>query len=282
MYPMNKLIVLLLTLSASWMHALEIKGFPPDESILYKVVGDTEFKLHIFYPKGHQPTDKRPGIVFFFGGGWVSGSPSQFFPHCRHLASRGMVAMSAEYRVRSRNQTTPKECVKDGKSAVRWIRRNAGKLGIDPDQILAGGGSAGGHVAAATGTLDGFDEEGEDLNISARPAALVLFNPVFDNGPGGYGHKRVKDYWEDISPMHNLDKETPPTMVLLGTEDDLIPVSTAETYKAKMEALGVRCDLHLYEGRKHGFFNLGRGFYEKPLQDMDDFLVSLGYLDALK
>lgn len=271
--------VALFSLSA---HALKIEGFKPDKSLVYKQTAETELKLHVFYPDGHKASDQRPAIVFFFGGGWVGGSPSQFFPHCDYLASRGMVAMSAEYRVRSRNQTTPRECVKDGKSAVRWIRKHADPLGIDAEQILAGGGSAGGHVAAATGTLDGFDEEGEDPAISSRPAALVLFNPVFDNGPAGYGHERVKNYWKAISPMHNIDKTTPPTVVFLGTKDTHIPVATAEEYKRRMENLGLRCDLYLYQDQPHGFFNLGRGYYEETLEDMDRFLVSLGYLPEVE
>jgi len=171
--------VLLMTAWSFPAYSLEIKGFIPDESLEYKTIGETRLKLHIFKPDVHKPSDKRPAIVFFFGGGWNSGSPSQFYPHCKYLASRGMVAMSAEYRVKSRNNTTPRECVKDGKSAVRWIRQRAEELGIDPGRIAAGGGSAGGHVAAATGTTRGFEEEGEDLRISSSPDALVLFNPVF-------------------------------------------------------------------------------------------------------
>jgi len=135
--------VALCTLSA---YALEIKGFEPSKEVLYKAVGETELKLHVFTPEGHRASDKRPAIVFFFGGGWNGGSPSQFYPHCDYLASRGMVAAAAEYRVKSRNKTTPRECVKDGKSAVRWLRQHAGELGIDPKRVAAGGGSAGGHV----------------------------------------------------------------------------------------------------------------------------------------
>ena len=270
---------LLLLWPAFSVHALKIEGFTPDESIVYKTIGEDELKLHVFYPENHnKKTDKRPAIVFFFGGGWVGGNPSQFFPHCQHLASRGMVAISAEYRIRSRHQTTPKECVKDGKSAIRWIRKNAPELGIDPNSIVAGGGSAGGHVAAATGTLKGFEEEGEDLSISSRPNALVLFNPVFDNGPGGYGHDRVKDYWEAFSPLHNINKNTPPTIVLAGTEDRYVPAETFKAFQRRMQATGLRSELHLYEGQQHGFFNRGRGFYEQPLMDMDRFLVSLGLL----
>ena len=229
----------------------------------------------MFYPKGHNPQkDKRPAIVFFFGGGWNGGNPGQFRPHCQYLASRGMVAMSADYRVKSRQGTSPFECVKDGKSAVRWIRAHAKKLGIDPKRLAAGGGSAGGHVAAATGTVPGLDEEGEDLTVSSKPNALVLFNPVYDNGPKGYGHSRVADRYKEISPFHNLRKGSPPTIVFLGDKDSLIPVSTAEAYKKKMEVVGSRSELRIYAGQPHGFFNQGRkgGYYEKTVLEMDKFL----------
>lgn len=253
----------------------------PDKMLTYKKIGATELKLHVFNPQDHKPSDTRPAIVFFFGGGWNTGKPSQFYPHCAYLASRGMVAMSAEYRVRLRNKTTPLECVKDGKSAVRWIRQHAKELGIDPTRIAAGGGSAGGHVAAATGTTKGLEEEGEDEKVSSCPNAMALFNPVYDNGPDGYGHSRVKEYWKEISPMHNISKDTPPTIVFLGTKDNLIPVTTAVEYKRRMEDKGRRCDLHLYEGQPHGFFNYGRvDSYSKTVIEMDRFLSSLGYIQG--
>ena len=174
-----------------------------------------------------------------------------------------MVAISADYRVKSRQGTSPFECVKDGKSAVRWIRANAKKLGVDPDRLAAGGGSAGGHVAAAAGNLPGLEEEGEDLSISSKPDALVLFNPVYDNGPKGFGHSRVAARYKEISPLHNLRKGSPPTIVFLGDKDTLVPVSIAETYKKKMEEAGSRSELRVYAGQPHGFFNQGRkgGYY---------------------
>lgn len=252
----------------------------PDELRTYKNVGDVELKLHVFYPEGHQKSDRRAAIVFFFGGGWVGGSPSQFYPQSEYLAERGMVAISVEYRVRSKHGTTPLECVKDGVSAVRWVRSHAKELGIDPGRIASGGGSAGGHVAAATAIDRGIVEDGEDETVSARPDALVLFNPVYDNGPKGYGHDRVRDYWEKISPMHNLDKNTPPTIVFLGTKDRLIPVETAEKYRDLMQEAGVRSELHLYEGQGHGFFNPSKSkeSYRKTVKQMDEFLTSLGFL----
>ncbi|MGY8657539.1 MAG: alpha/beta hydrolase [Verrucomicrobiales bacterium] len=254
-----------------------VLGAPqPDLVKIYKKVGGHELKLHIFNPDGHKAGDQRPAIVFFFGGGWNGGSPTQFYPQSEYLASRGMVAISAEYRVKNRHKTSPLECVKDGNSAIRWVRAHAGELGIDPKKIAAGGGSAGGHVAAAIGTTKGIVEEGEDPTVSSRPDALVLFNPVFDNGPKGYGHDRVKAYWKKISPFHNLDKTTPPTIVFLGTKDKLIPVATGEKYRDTMKGLGARCDLHLYDGEPHGFFNKSK--YHETVFEADRFLASLGFL----
>lgn len=258
---------------------LEFRGAEPH---LYKTVGDVKLYLYVFSPPKHRPTDRRAAAVFFFGGGWVSGTPKQFEDHARYLASRGMVAIVADYRVRNRHKTTPFECVQDGKSAVRWVRAHANKLGIDSDRIAAGGGSAGGHVAAATGNVPGLEEPGEDRTISAKPNALLLFNPVFDNGPQGYGYKRVKARYKEISPMHNLRKGAPPTIVFLGDQDKLIPVSTAKAYQQKMQAVGSRCDLHVYKGQPHGFFNRRRSakHYRLTVLAMDRFLASLGYLDG--
>lgn len=254
----------------------------PTTTVEYKTTPQGVLKLHVFNPADHKASDKTPAIVFFFGGGWVGGSPSQFYDQCAYLASRGMVAISAEYRVKKAHKTTPKECVKDGKSAVRWIRAHAKELGINPDKLAAGGGSAGGHVAAATGTLSKFEEEGEDAEVSSRPNALVLFNPVYDNGPKGYGHDRVKAYWKDISPMHNISKTTPPTIVFLGEKDKLIPVSVAKAYQKSMADLGIRSDLHTYPNQPHGFFNKSRSAesYVDTVQKADIFLESLGYLSG--
>ena len=177
---------------------------------------------------------------------------------------------------------TPDVCLKDAKAAIRWIRQHAKDLHIIPDSLAAGGGSAGGHLAAAAGSCPGFEHEGEDLSVSSRPAALVLFNPVYDNGPKGYGHKRVKDYWKAFSPRHNISEATPPTIVFLGDKDNLVPVSTAEAYKADMSKAGVKSELYIYENQKHGFFNKGRcsdEIYASLINRMDTFLTELGYLE---
>jgi len=100
----------------------------PDKKVTYKTVDGVELKLHCFNPQGLKPSDQRPAIVFFFGGGWTGGTPKQFYEQARFLAGRGVVAMSAEYRIRRQHKTTPFECVKDGKSAIRWVRQHANEL----------------------------------------------------------------------------------------------------------------------------------------------------------
>ncbi len=250
----------------------------PDEVIVYKTIGNVSLSLHIFNPPNHSKDNKTPAIVFFHGGAWNGGAPSHFYRQSAYLAARGMVAISAQYRVKKKHDTTPAESVKDAKSAMRFVRSKARELGINPNMLAAGGGSAGGHIAAATGTIDGFNEDTDDLNISVRPNALVLFNPVYDNSQKGYGYNRVKDFWKEISPHHNLDKNTPPTVVFFGTEDKFISVEMAQHYKAMMEKYGVRSDLFLYEGQPHAFFNKAR--FNETVYEADKFLTSLGYLQG--
>jgi acetyl esterase/lipase len=259
-----------------------IEEIKPDSTVIYKTINNLELELHFFFPPNHQMTDKKPAIVFFHGGGWKNGKPAQFYMQCKYLASRGMVAMSAQYRTRKYNGTTPKECVKDGKSTMRWIRKHATQYGINPNLLAAGGGSAGGHIAAATATLDGFNEEGEDTSVSCIPNALVLFNPVINNSSEGYGYDRVKPYWKEFSPHHNLHIGTPPTIFIVGTEDKLVKRNIAKQYKNKMEELGLRCDLIIYEGANHGFFNKKKNEekHYQSLVDADRFLISLKYLNG--
>jgi acetyl esterase/lipase len=252
----------------------------PDKTIPFKETPQGELRLHIFNPPGIEKGQKRPAIIFFFGGGWNSGSPEQFYGQAGYLAKRGMVAIAAEYRTRKSHSTDPRACVMDAKSAMRWVRKRAHRFGIDPNRIAAGGGSAGGHLAAATATLTAFDEPDEDVEISCKPQALILFNPVFDNSEAGYGYDRVKDYWQDFSPMNNLYKGLPPTIIFLGTNDDLIPVATAKEYQRIMKENGDRCELVLYKDQPHGFFNTAK--YKETVAEMDKFLVSLGWLKPLK
>ena len=236
-------------------------------------------KLYIYHSEGKKKHN-NPAIVFFFGGGWNSGSPKQFEPQAKYLAKYGMSVVLADYRTKNNAGTTPKEALMDAKSAMRFLKINAISLGIDPEKILAGGGSAGGHLAAATAFCGNINHPKDDLSVSSVPKALILFNPVIDNSLEGYGFNSVKDYYEDFSPMHNIKKNAPPTIFFLGTEDNIISVETAQKFKEKMKTVGARCDLFLYPGQKHGFFNSQhKKYFEKTMVETVTFLKSLGYID---
>ena len=258
----------------------------------YKEASQTELKLWVFQSEKQTKGGKRPAIVFFFGGGWKGGTPAQFEKQCQYLASRGMVAITADYRVSSRHETKATACVEDGKSAVRWIRQNASKLGIDRDKVAAGGGSAGGHVAAAIATIDGLESQGEDLDISSRPDALALFNPAVSLDNIGKEFimpeekkanlpDRVGTSPRKLSPYHHLDKNLPPTIIFHGTKDEAVPFVTVRLFQEKASGLGLSCKLVSFPGKPHGFFNWGR-FENKPfIQSMlktDLFLTKLGWL----
>ena len=247
--------------------------------VVYKQIDTVTLSLDIYYPPERDMATDYPAMIFFFGGGWKGGSVAQFEPHARYFSSRGIICILADYRVESRQKTSPFKSLNDAKSAIRFIRRNAARFKIDTGKIIASGGSAGGHLAAATALVSEFNEPGEDLSVSCVPNAMVLFNPVIDNGPAGYGHERIRDAYKDFSPLHNISAGAPPTIFFLGTNDKLIPVETAKYFKKAMEKVGSRCDLFLYEGQPHGFFNFrNREYYDKTVLETDRFLMSLGYL----
>lgn len=272
-----RLVSVVLALSLSVAFAQD-RSFKPDKQIVYKSFDKDPLELNVFLPADWKASDRRPGIVFFFGGGWVGGTPTQFYPHSRYLASRGMVAISAQYRTRNSHGTSPFECVADGKSAVRWMREHAAELGIDPERVAAGGGSAGGHVAATTGVIDGLEEEGENMSVSSKPNALVLYNPATDLS----GVERLGDRALEVSPLQHVSKGDPPTIVFHSRDDQTVPYESAVAFCEAMNAAGNQCELVSFDGRPHGFFNYTRSrvAYKTTVWHMDRFLASLGYLEG--
>lgn len=248
--------------------------------LLYKQIDTVKLNMLVYEPVDFKKEKKYPSIVFFFGGGFSTGKITQFEIFAQHYASKGMVAILVDYRVKTRQGTTPFESLKDAKSALRYVRKNAGTLGIDTQKIVISGGSAGGDLSAACYTNETVNEEGDDLKISPKPNALVLFNPVIDNSSEGWGYNMFKERYLEFSPLHNIRKGFPPTIFFLGTKDKLIPISTAELFKQKIESVGGRCDLFLYKDQEHGFFNQ-TVFHEDILSKTDAFLQSIGYLNYL-
>lgn len=215
------------------------------EKILYKKTPQEDMYLYLLRPlsKTNKPL---PAIVYFTGGGWVNGDVEGQIPNPAWFRDKGIIGIEADFRVKSRHGTSPMECIQDAKSAIRYVRAHAKELGIDPNRIIAAGGSAGGHIAACT-FIDGGDTQGEDLKIRSRPNALVLHNPVLGEGFG----KEFFDVHPEFSPILNVKKGWPPTIISNGTKDKTTPYEAAEKFTQLMKQAGNICELISVKGADH-------------------------------
>lgn len=250
--------------------------------VVYKQTPEGELKLHFFLPPKAEIglAVQKPCVVFFFGGGWKSGSYLQFVPQAKYLASRGLITACADYRILSLHKTLPDKAVEDAKSAIRWVRSHADEWGIDPTQIIAAGGSAGGHLAACTALVKAYDAPGESA-VSSIPNALVLFNPAMNiatlhkERAGSSTSAFTLEMAESITPNSFLTKETPPAIIFFGTDDKL--KLGADEYLQQARELGLKAEMWTAEGQPHGFFNR-EPWLQVTAHRMDLFLTSLGYL----
>jgi len=249
----------------------------------YKKVNGIRLNAYAFNPEGHSVGDKRPCAIFFFGSGWDNGVVTQFAPHCVYLASRGMVGFVVEYRVSAKHGSTPTEAMADARSVVRWVRMNAEALGVDPDRIAGAGASAGAHVILSSAMIEGVEEPGEDRSVNPSPNALVLFSPVVDISPAGFGVDRFSDkkLANYVSPLRHVEKGLPPSVIFHGKSDRVIPAKGIRKFWKKMQRKGNHCELFEYDGQGHGFFNFNVNFqfYEATIAAMDRFFVDLGYME---
>lgn len=252
--------------------------------IVYKQTDSRPLTLSYIYPEEYITGTNLPTIIFFFGGGWNNGSPDKFLQQALFLSRKGMISVLADYRTKNRDGVIPSVCVSDAKSAMRYLKSHATEFGVDTCRIVASGGSAGGHLAVATAVIKSFDDSQDDLSISSVPSALVLFNPVIDNGPvGGYGYERVKDYYAEFSPAHNIKSHMPPTLIMIGNRDHLIPISTILRFQEEMTEKGNVCQVSIFSSQKHGFFNFRDNkenpYFELTMDTMVAFLKSLRFID---
>jgi acetyl esterase len=274
---------------------LHINGSKP---FIYKTVGGTELRLHVFSPAGHAPGSRSAAAVFFYGGGWVFGDIRRYQTQATHLALRGMVTVLVDYRVRCRHGSTIMDEVADAKSAMRWVRGHANELGIDPSRIAAVGSSAGGQLAAAAALISDFDDPA-DPAVDPRPNALVLYNPALDLASPAALQKvqallgnAVADHAHELSPFDHLDRGLPPTIVFQGTADELVSPATAEAFCKRARAAKAQCDVVLYSGAPHGFTEIWLGLESPALglkterwaadtsRRTDVFFTKLGWLSA--
>ncbi len=254
--------------------------------------------VHYFEPVSPRVPGSNPCFIFIHGGGWKSGTPAEPYRWCRYLAEHGVSAFSVNYQLSNeKNGIKPTQCLMDAKTAFRWVRANAERFGIDPNRIAAGGPSAGGHLSTALATIDGYDHSGDELSVSCRPDLLLLVSPVMDNGPGGYGNGwdesisnkkekdyRVKDFWREFSPVHNLNNELPDSLVLMGDSDPLISLGAVEKFGKAVIASGSDFEWFVFPGKGHGLFAQNKSYLTPELVHIyyawHAFLSEHGYLDT--
>lgn len=250
------------------------------EKIVYKSTPHGDLVLYVRKPADWRPEDRRAAILFFFGGGWNGGSPTQFGPQAVYFAERGMVTFCADYRVKSRQGVTPDICVQDARSAMRYLRKHAGDLGIDPARIVASGGSAGGHLALCCAFIEGVDDPEDDPDLSPIPNAVVAFNPVTNVADSDRARSRMPDQDTalSISPRHHLRTGAPPLLIFIGTRDPFY--DSVVDFVAEAGRLDNHVELCIDEGQPHGYFNRSP-WLERTTLRTEAFLVSLGYIETV-
>ncbi len=248
----------------------------------YKTAPQGDLRVNLYFPPRWRKADRRPAIIFFFGGSCATGSPVQFASTAEYFATRGLVAASAEYRIESIHHTPPQACAEDAKSAIRWLRMNAPRLGIDRTRVIAGGGSSGASIAAFAAYNTTFEPKDEDASVSSKPDALVLVNPAF-GFPDRMTPEQAAAAEGPIGAFITSWKVTkggPPAILFFGTEDPL--QEKALDFARQVIAAGTRAEFYTAEGQKHGFFNRSDTsvWHALVLRQIDLFLASLGYLQG--
>jgi acetyl esterase len=224
------------------------QNLSPDIRI-YKTIGDTKLKAHIFTPSGLAKSKLRAAIILLHGGGWNAGSPEWTYDDAKHYAGLGMVAIAGEYRLSDQKSVTPLEAMADARDLIRWVRQNAPDLAIDPHRVAVYGVSAGGHLATAAAV---FPHQ-EESKISSIPDALLLLSPAASI---------VNDHWpqillgtraevKDISPAENIKQPLPPMIIVEGAADTETPLVAVQSFCERAKQIGGSCELHVYPGLGH-------------------------------
>lgn len=263
---------------SSQLHAVELFRNPaPDSTYIYKQINNKKLHLDVYEPENAKtPGASRPAIVFFHGGSWNTGNKNSFASKAAYIAEQsGAIAITVEYRVKSRDKTTPHAAVQDAMSAMRWVRQEAEKLGIDPNRIAAGGGSAGGQLALATALLD-RQPPYNTSSISAKPDAIFLYSPVLETKNW---EKMFNKKLRSISPMRQLKDPLPPTIIFQGTGDKTTPIETAINFVNRAKQKGSQnVQLRKFQGKGHGFYNDTEEQMKDVFNQTRDFMAEIGWI----
>jgi acetyl esterase/lipase len=250
---------------------------PGAEAFVYRELEPEPLRLFVVKPQGWNPTDRRPALLFFFGGGWTTGTPRNSIDWARFAAKNGMVGIAPDYRTKGRHDTSPLSSVADSRAALAWVQAHAAELGIDPAHIVVGGNSAGGHVALWTALTRNPPGSSVQESPALKPAALILFSTVSDTSPQtGYTPQRFSEHATALSPVHQLEENMPPVLAFHGDADTLVPLAQAVALREKLVAEGNTCELIIVPGGSHNFDRDLPEWQEKSRDLVVQFLARRG------
>lgn len=254
--------------------------FEPD--IEYLETGRSE-RADLYLPAGLPAGGRAPAVVIIHGGGWTGGDKraAREINIGTNLALRGYVGMSINYLLAAGGNPTWPTNLHDCKTAVRWLRKNAGWLRVDPDRIGVIGGSAGGHLAAmlaVTGPDDGLDPTEPYGEYSCRvQCAVDLYGPADllrrgDTKMLGKTRAEAPELYRAASPTTYADASDPPILILHGTVDKTVDLEQSELLAEALKRAGARHELVIVEGAPHTFH------LEPKQRDLRPLV--LGFFDA--
>src|SRR4051812_10808328 len=232
------------------------------KDVVFGTGGGQELRCDVYRPEGPGPF---PAVVLLHGGAWKMGDRSVMEGFGTRLAAHGFVGVASQYRLLPSSPWPA--AIEDAKAAIRWTRASAASLGVDPERIAVLGRSAGGHLALlAAGTPDLPDLEGDGGHgdVSSAVAAVVgIFPPTtFSVGARTRGATPATALLGDspneegarlASPLAHVTPSFPPTFLLHGTGDRVVPPSASLVLYEALVASGVPVELHLYAEQPHGF-----------------------------
>jgi acetyl esterase/lipase len=233
-----------------------------ENDVVFGTGGGRELRCNIYRPPDQRPN--APAVLLVHGGGWAQGDRSQLHGYGILLGRVGYLCVACEYR-RSGESKWPAQ-IHDVKAALRWMRANAGELGIDPEKIAVSGNSAGGHLALIVGgtpNLPEFEGEGGNASVSTDVAAVIAFYAPaalsrVAGDPDGtlkalMGEHPTTEAMRGVSPVSHVSASFPPTMLIHGTKDELVPTEASLRMYRDLSAAGVDTELHIFAGEPHGF-----------------------------
>lgn len=232
--------------------------------VVYGKVGETEVKMDIFRPETPIRTPV-PAVLVIHGGAWISGTKADVRSVAQDLAKRGYVAAAVQYRLAPKFKWPT--MVDDVQTAVRYVRANAAKLGVDPQRIGAIGFSAGAHLSLLLGTRDTRDPNPIDNpKVSSRVSVVIdffgptdltveadypkSFDPVFFTVLGKPKAQAAEEL-KDGSPYVHLSKDDAPTFIYQGLTDPLVNPNQSRKLEAKLKELRVPVESVYLEGIGH-------------------------------